>query len=149
MSRVQQLPSLFGRFTAILQEHAHLGKTLRVMRLMCAALEEGQTSLPLELTPKRLLGELRSDMAAHFGAEESADYFGTVLEEAPALAQQIAALKWEHMTMLRAVDVLYGVAQDRTRWAELPRPTRELVGQFERHERAESALLRQLFSPRG
>lgn len=139
------LPSLFGRFTAIFQEHDHLAKTLRRLRIMCAALEDGQLSLPPELAPDVLLVDLRMDLAEHFGAEESPQYFGTVMDEAPHLASQVAGLKWEHMTMLRAADVLCGVAKDPTRWTLLAGPTRELVGQLERHERSESVLLRKLF----
>lgn len=147
MSQPQPLPSLFGRFTAILQDHDHLAKTLRLLRLMCNALEEGQTALPLNLDPKRLLGELHRDLAEHFAAEESPEYFGTVVEEAPSLVAQVAGLKWEHLTMLRAVEVLREIAELRNRWSELPLPTHELVGQLQRHEQAESTLLRQLFAP--
>jgi hypothetical protein len=70
-----------------------------------------------------------------------------VVDEAPALAPQIAGLEWEHMTMLRAADVLSRLAEDRARWPELVVRTRELVAQLERHERAESRLLGQFFSP--
>jgi hypothetical protein len=147
MTVASPLPSLFGRFTAILQQHDHLGKTLRRLRSMCAALENGQVGLPAELAPRVLLVALRVDLGEHFGAEESAEYFGAVVDEAPALAPQIAGLEWEHMTMLRAADVLSRLAEDRARWPELVVRTRELVAQLERHERAESRLLGQFFSP--
>lgn len=39
MSLPQSMPSLFGRFTAILKDHDHLGKTLRDLKAACAALE--------------------------------------------------------------------------------------------------------------
>lgn len=141
----QRLPSLFGRFTAILQDHDHLAKTLRRLRAMCAALEDGQSQLPPELAPEVLLGQLQVGLAAHFGAEESGDYFGVVVEEEPGLSTQIAGLKWEHMTMLHATEVLCELAKDRGRWLYLPTPTRELVAELERHEQAESKLLRNLF----
>lgn len=144
----QPLPSLFGRFTAIFQDHDHLAKTLRRLRTMCAALEDGQAQLPAELAPEALLGQLQASLAAHFGAEESADYFGVVMEEEPHLAPQIAGLRWEHMTMLHAVEVLCQLAKDRERWLHLPAPTRELVAELERHEQAESRLLRNLFFPK-
>ncbi len=145
MTSPMPLPSLFGRFTAVFQDHAHLGKTLRRVRLMCAALEEGQTELPEDLGPSVLIVHLRADLADHFAAEESPDYFGTVIEEAPALATQVAGLKSEHLTMLRAADVLSQLTGDRSRWPHLPGPTRELIGQLERHEQSESTLLRDLF----
>jgi hypothetical protein len=142
----QPLPSLFGRFTAIFQEHHHLAKTLRRLRSMCAALEDGQAQLPADLSPEALLGQLQADLTEHFLAEESADYFGVVVEEEPSLAPQIAGLKWEHLTMLHAVSVLCELAKDRERWLHLPAPTRELVAELTRHELAESRLLRSLFS---
>jgi Hemerythrin HHE cation binding domain len=142
----QPLPSLFGRFTAIYQDHDQLAKTLRRLRTMCAALEDGQAHLPADLLPTALLGQLRADLTAHFQVEESGAYFGVVVEEEPRLAPQIAGLKWEHLTMLHAVDVLCELAKDRERWLHLPAPTRELVAELTRHELAESRLLRALFS---
>lgn len=139
------MPSLFGRFTAIFQDHEQLAKTLRRLRLMCGALDNGQQPPP-ELSPDVLILDLRVHLGVHFSAEEADEYFGTVLEEAPALAPEIAGLKGEHLTMLRAADVLCSVARDRSRWRDLVGPTRELIGQLERHERSESKLLRTLFS---
>jgi hypothetical protein len=79
------------------------------------------------------------------GAPESGDYFGVVVEEEPSLSTQIVGLKWEHMIMLHAADVLCELAKDRGRWLYLSAPTRELVAELERHEQAESKLLRNLF----
>jgi hypothetical protein len=141
----QTLPSLFGRFTAVLQDHEDLAKTLRRLRAMCAALDDGRASFEPELAPDELLGQLQVALEAHFAAEESADYFGVVEDEEPSLAIPIAGLKAEHMTMLSAAKVLRELSRDRGRWPHISSPTRELVGQLERHERAESKLLRKLF----
>lgn len=141
----QPLPSLFGRATIIFH-HDQLAKTLRRLRTMCAALDDGQAHLPAELSPQALLGQLQGELAAHFQAEESGDYFGVVVEEEPSLAPQVAGLKWEHMTMLHAAEVLCQLAKDRDRWLYLPIPTRQLVAELVRHELAESRLLRNLFS---
>ncbi len=146
MSPLNPLPSLFGRFTSILQGHHHLGKTIGRLRVMCAALEDGQSRFAPEIVPGALIRELRADLGEHFAAEESDAYFGTVLEEAPALASEIAGLKWDHLDLLRAADVLCGFAGDQSRWSQLPGPTRELMGHLDRHEISESALLRNLFS---
>jgi hemerythrin len=142
------LPSLFGRFSAILKDHDHLGTTLKRLRMMCATLEAGAPELPSELRPGPLLDELYADLRAHFASEESKEYFGTVIDEDPSLAPQITALEWEHQTMLATVERLVIMANDRRRWSTLPPPTRELVVDLERHERAESSLLRELFFPR-
>jgi hypothetical protein len=113
---------------------------------MCGAIDNGRQPLPAELSPDVLILDLRVHLGVHFAAEEADEYFGTVIDEAPSLAPEIAGLKWEHLTMLKAADVLCGVARDRTRWSDLPGPTRELIAQLERHERNESRLLRGLFS---
>lgn len=47
--------------------------------------------------------------------------------------------------MLGAVDVLVELAADPGRWADLPRATRLLIRQLERHEGSESKLLRSFF----
>lgn len=141
------LPSLFGRFTTILKDHDHLGHTLGHLKQMCAALEAGAPELPTELAPQVLLDDLGTDLRAHFAAEESADYFGAVLDEAPSLGSQIAELEREHQSMLASIERLLPLAQVRERWAALLLPTRELIATLERHERSESVLLRQLFFP--
>ena len=148
MTAPNPLPSLFGRFTAIFQDHEHLAKTLRRLREMCSALDAGQALLPPDLAPDVLIADLRRDLVAHFASEDSAEYFGVVIEEQPSLIPQIDGLKWEHTTMLHAVDGLAQLAKDHGRWLHLPAPTRELVAGLERHERSESSLLRSLFFPK-
>jgi hypothetical protein len=148
MSSSHELPSLFGRFTAILKDHDHLGTTMRHLRAMCAALDAALEALPPELAPEPLCAKLRADLAAHFGAEESLDYFGVVVAEAPSLAARIGSLKQEHATMLYAADVLCELAQQRGEWGLLVEAARKLVGELERHERSESALLSTLFFPK-
>jgi len=61
------------------------------------------------------------------------------------LTADIAGLKNEHVAMLHAIDMLSQLSNDHARWFHLPAPTRELVAELERHERAESTLLRNLF----
>jgi hypothetical protein len=145
MNAARSLPSLFGRFTAILKDHEHIGVTRRQLLKMCEALERNPLALPEELSPPTLIGEFRADLLEHFSAEESADYFGTVVEEDPTLAAQIDALKWEHQLMLRALDVLSELVNDRARWEGITPRMRELLAQLERHERRENTLLRDLF----
>ena len=145
MSLPQSMPSLFGRFTAIWKDHEHLGTTLRELKALCGALEDGQ-GVPQPLEPARLFLALEVDLKQHFTAEESDEYFGTVLAEDSGLELEIDALKSEHATMLSAVDMLLQLAADPERWAHLPGPTRLLITQLERHEGSESKLLRSFFS---
>src|SRR5689334_5134036 len=113
MSSATPLPTLFGRFTAILKDHEHLGSTLRQLQKMCVLLQTSAPELPTDLSPPRSFRELLADLRDHFAAEESADYFGTVAEESPALTSRIAALKWEHLSLLATVEKLLVSAEDR------------------------------------
>jgi hypothetical protein len=140
------LPHLFGRFTAVIHGHADLVRTLQQLRAMCVALENGrEIAADDALIPSDLVLRFRRELAEHFAVEEAEAYFGVVIDENPALEPQIEALKADHLTMLDAADVLCLLALDASRWASLSRPTRELTTRLERHERAESALLRELF----
>lgn len=145
MKTAAPLPSLFGRFTAILKQHDHLGDTFGRLRAMCTELEAGQVSAGTSPSPVALLSELRADMAGHFAAEEGRDYFGTVGDEAPQLAPQIADLKLEHGAMLAMVDALLLLAADARQLRNVPAPARALITTLERHERSEAVLLRELF----
>lgn len=146
MTQPGTLPSLFGRFTAVLREHDHMGATLRELRRMCTALDrrDGEAE---RFAPQQLFGRLRDELTKHFSAEEAEAYFGTVVEEAPVLGPQVHALKDEHAILLKAIDVLCELAVDAS---DSPRMT-DLAWRFfarlEEHERAESALLRGLFHP--
>jgi hypothetical protein len=131
---------LFGRFTAILRDHEHLGTSLKELRAMCSALE-AQRSWP---EAPRLLEDLHADLSGHFAAEEADSYFGTILEESPPLAPRIGQLKQEHERMLAALVAMGVLADDAMRAAELARATRLLIGELERHERAESLLIAEL-----
>lgn len=147
MSERARLPDLFGRFTIVMRGHADVGRTLQQLRAMCGALESGQGLLPESLTPLRLITKLRDELSEHFGLEEAPGYFGIVVEEEPTLESAIEALCAEHRVMLRALEELLALAPDRATWARLPGPILELVRQLELHERAEAALLRELFRP--
>jgi iron-sulfur cluster repair protein YtfE (RIC family) len=146
MTQPANLPFLFGRFTTILQDHEHLATTLKRLRAMCVALDAPNPSLA-SLEPPRLLQDLQTHLSEHFAAEEADAYFGTIAEEAPALAAGIAQLKAEHAAMLAALSTLCRLASDAVPARELSLATRQLITDLERHERAESSLLRSLFVP--
>jgi hypothetical protein len=145
MAATSNLPHLFGRFTAVMLGHKDIGRTLGQVRRMCATLAEPLH--PSELQPERLIVQLRVELAEHFSVEEAPDYFGTVVDEAPWLAEEIAGLKAEHAAILSELEVLAEVARDTARWSALPQPILELIALLERHERSESGLLREMFLP--
>lgn len=144
MTEPALLPSLFGRFTAILRDHEHLGTTLKSLRAMCTALE-ARDAVP---ESARVLAELHADLSGHFAAEEAESYFGTIAQESPSLAPRIDQLKDEHVNMLNALVGLASLAVDPMRTLELSVATRQLIAELERHERAESLLLGELLAPR-
>jgi hypothetical protein len=111
---------------------------------MCSALE-AQQAVP---ESSALLEDLRADLSRHFAAEEDESYFGTIVQESPSLAPSIGQLKHEHVDMLSQLLALCALAADPTRAAELSFATRQLIAALERHERAESSLLRDLLAPR-
>jgi hypothetical protein len=124
------LPAFSGPASEFVAAGAHdrLAKTVRRLRAMCAALEDGERNFLPEVLPNKVIGELRANLGEHFDAEESDAYFGTVLAEEPLLTAEIAGLKSEHEALLRASDMLCGFAKDRNHWPQLPGPTHELMG---------------------
>lgn len=141
-----ELPSLFGRFTAMQRDHEHLDGLVRRLSAMCDALHERPAAdPPPDLDPTRLIPEWGIELSRHFSAEEGIRYFGTLVEERPALAVAIGDLRADHTAMLEAVERLLVLARDRSRREELVSGTRELLDKFRVHERAESRLLREFF----
>lgn len=145
MSSTASLPTLFGRFTAIVGKHQRLGVTLRRTRDMCTALDSEDPDAIEGIKPVQLLADLHADLAQHFAAEEDDAYFGTVVEERPSLLSDVAELKTEHAVMLATVTVLCAIADDKSRWSNLCAPTKRLVEQLQAHEHRETLLLRELF----
>jgi hypothetical protein len=142
---IASLPTLFGRYTAIVGDHQRLGVTLRRVRDMCAALESNGPGALGEFEPVRLLADLHTDLVQHFAAEEDDGYFGTVVAERPCLSSGVADLKTEHAVMLASVAGLRAIAEDKTRWSELAAPTRRLAEQLQAHEHSETVLLQEMF----
>jgi hypothetical protein len=145
IGRMSLFPNLIGRVSGILSNHEHLKRTLVRLDLVCAALEQGESIPPKELGPADLLASLQRYLVEHFAAEESREYFGAVLTEAPRLSRAIAALTAEHLTILRTLEMVYEMALEPTRWHYLPSPLRRLLKDIERHEATETKVLHELF----
>lgn len=144
MADQPSLPPLFGRLTAVLSEHEHLGVILRRLGQMCTTLD-AQRELEAELSPAPLFRELRSDLERHFASEESDAHFGVIVQERPALDPNVDALKVEHRLMLSWIAQLLTLAEDQRQWPRLPVPTRRLIEKLREHERAETLLLQDFF----
>jgi hypothetical protein len=145
-----ELPSLFGRFTALHRDHHHLDGLVKKLSTMCDALSERpDVAPPPELDPAQLIPEWGIDLSRHFAAEEGMRYFGTLVAERPALASAIGDLRADHTAMLEAIERLLQLAPDRERRDELVLGTRDLLDRFRAHERAENQLLREFFDAYG
>ena len=146
----EELPSLFGRFTALHRDHQHLDGLVKRLVAMCDALSERpDVAPPPELDPEKLIPEWGIDLSRHFAAEEGMRYFGTLVAEQPALSAAIGDLRADHTAMLEAIERLLQLAADEERRDELVLRTRNLLDRFRKHERAETLLLREFFDVYG
>lgn len=145
MSTRAATPSLFGRFTAIQEQHSQLSSLNTELHAMCAALEAEPPVLSAELSPRRLIAEWSRELSRHFETEEGLSYFGTLAAERPDLSFRIGDLRADHTAMLEAIEALSALAGEERRHRELALRTRELLRRFQVHEAAESALLQEFF----
>jgi hypothetical protein len=150
MVNSSELPSLFGRFTALHRDHQHLDGLVKKLSAMCDALSERpDVAPPPELDPAQLIPAWGIDLSRHFAAEEGMRYYGTLVAERPALSSAIGDLRADHTTMLEAIERLLLLAPDAGRRDQLVLGTRELLDRFRTHERAENQLLREFFDAYG
>jgi len=143
MPAATPLPTPFGRFTAVVSEHQHLGVALRRLDEMCRAVEAGQLDLAPELQPVPLIGELQSELSQHFAGEEGDTHFGAIASECPSLLRRIADLKAQHVVMLEELTSLAENARDKAKLTALPAPARRLIEELRTHEHAETMLLQE------
>jgi hypothetical protein len=147
MTATHPLPTVFGRLTTVLSEHEHLKDTQEKLVALCAALGAGQSPLPSNLAPARLIAKLRAELSRHFANEETDAHFGAVVRERPELLPRVVELRADHTTMLDLIDGLELIAAEETRWNELIAAIPVFLGQLRMHEQAESALVQEFFSP--
>jgi hemerythrin HHE cation binding domain-containing protein len=131
----------FGAVPALPAEPQRLDTTLRRVGELCQALDAGRG----DVEPVALFSQLRVDLELHFALEEANSYFGVVLRERPSLSQPISRLRHEHAALLEKLEALRLIVGDPLRWAELSRPTAELVDAFRKHEHEEAELMQEFF----
>jgi iron-sulfur cluster repair protein YtfE (RIC family) len=141
VAEAPQHPSLFGRFTAVMQGHAQLGHTLRDLREMSQVLAQGRANLPAELGPVALLAALRSELEEHFAMEEAEGYFGTIALERTDLSGAVASLIAEHAKLLEKLGRLEVHARDAAAHPQLATLTLALLEDLAKHERSESSVM--------
>lgn len=132
---------MFGRYTAILSEHQHLGQALRELDEMCVMLDAHDRGPPLEQEPVRLMAAFLEELSQHFAAEEADDYFGTMAREQPNLASAIAHLEAEHRAMLETLHGLVKAVADERNWPAVARAVRRVMVQLRAHEHRETQVM--------
>jgi hypothetical protein len=135
------LPSLFGRFTALLAGHETRSLILRRLEELCDALEDGQKQLAWRIRPPTLVLDLQESLLTHFAVEEANTYFGAIVAERPELCERVAVLSAEHAVMSAMIAHLRELAPYPERWPEMAVPSRVLLGLLHAHEQAEARLL--------
>ncbi|MFZ5896337.1 MAG: hemerythrin domain-containing protein [Myxococcota bacterium] len=146
MSVLPALPSGFGRFTTIFQDHRELAGTQVKLRHMCAVLL-GDTWEDAPADPTQLLREFYADLTAHFEREETDEYFGVVASERPGLIPRLAELRAEHTELLETVSDLARQAQGALDRYDLARETLMVLARLRAHEQTETQLLNEFFEP--
>jgi hypothetical protein len=133
-------PSLFGRATAVLGEHAALLQTVRELRELCGGLRDAEGRPAVVVS--RLLDDFSEQLLAHFAAEEAGGYFGAVVTECPHLSTRVERLRGEHGEMARAIGPVRALAGDAAGHRELAGLLSDLLGVLEEHEQGESLVMR-------
>jgi hypothetical protein len=132
------IPTLFGRATAVLGEHAELHGGVGELRKLCDALRAGQSAT--ELGALSSLRHFLRRLRRHFAREESDGYFGTMLEAMPAMNIDVGWLQAEHAEMTATLLTLIEMCELGST-KSLAIGLEALIAQFEGHERRETELM--------
>jgi hemerythrin len=137
------IPTLFGRATAVLGEHANLHRILDRLRDLRTKVGDGRA----EPRPDRrqLMQEFREQLCAHFAAEEDDGYFGMLVSASPALSTEVARLRREHEEFLLLVQRLVMLAESDGDREEFAVALSGFLDRFNAHEHAENLLLQEFF----
>jgi len=135
------IPSLFGRATTVLGEHARLRETLALLTVDSSPPDARAADARFHELVERCTDEL----IEHFAAEEAEGYFGTLLSDCPRLSSTIMRLELEHEEMRREILDIRGLTRVPGKAQESDRRIRALVARVQAHERAENLLLQEFF----
>lgn len=136
-------PLLFGRVTALATDHESLALGLSALDELCSNVDAGLE--PQKPAVIEFLTAWQTELARHFEAEESDDYFGVIRTERRSLRVAIDSIEREHAQLL-AMSERMVVLFDTARWSEFVRLTRQLTARLRAHERLESTLMRRFLT---
>lgn len=135
------IPTLFGRATTVLGQHATLHVLLDRLRDACGSVADGCSEPGVDR--RRLIEELHEKLRIHFAAEEDEGYFGMVVSASPALSGQVTRLREEHEEFLSVVQRLLALAEAAPDREAFTDTLRGFLERFNAHERAENQLLQE------
>ena len=141
------IPTLFGRATAVLGDHARLHVLLDQLRKI-ANPEEGP-ALELELELFALVCEFEKKLSEHFAAEEDDGYFGTLTATVPALAGEVDRLCNEHDEFALMVQALVQLSRSAEDIGPFRLALKDFLERFRAHELAETRVLQTFFQRSG
>jgi hemerythrin len=135
---MKDVPSLFGRVTSVLSDHARLRETVKDLRAACETAVADGSGQELRVLTVSFSMQLRD----HFSAEEAEGNFGAIQQARPDLREAIARRVAEHLQMRGILDAL-DVSVRRMDVADLATVVVALLRMLERHEHEESGLVRE------
>lgn len=145
MTTHPSLPDLFGRATLVLGGNDDLRHDAESLRRLCLDLR-AENPLPLG-TIRRQVDSFLDRLIAHFEAEESPDYFGTLEAESFSFELAIARLVTEHREMMERIARLREFDSPSRKSIEFSLQLEALLDLLASHERSESAMIRQFLAP--
>lgn len=141
----EPLPTGFGRFTAIQDDHRALGVVLGKLRRACAGLQEKDNGPAFRKDALDLLTALVPELKHHFAREEHEEYFGVVVAERPALITRVAELRAEHTAFLEVVGALAVAIERGDDGFGVAKAILAFIADLNSHERRETQLLGEFF----
>jgi len=135
------IPTLFGRATTVLDQHATLHVLLDRLRDACAGVADGSSEGGADR--RRLIEEFGERLSVHFVAEEDEGYFGMMASVSPALHAEVTRLRKEHAEFLSLVQRLLALVEAAPDREEFTETLRAFLERFNAHERAENRLMQE------
>ena len=143
MTTSSALPTLFGRATAVLGEHATLREIVDQLENVCRSSGDGGAQPAAHHA--QLIEQFRNLLFKHFAAEEDPGYFGTLVKAMPALGGEISRLCMEHQVFRLEVQRLIELSGAANKRDEFGVRLASLLDRFREHERSENLLIQEYF----
>lgn len=132
-------PTVFRRITAVQHDHKALLEMVGQLRELQGVLKELRDGAPAQRL--HLIQDFALELYAHFSAEESEAYFGTLVFECPSLGPRIEALRSDHVRICRALADVPLRAAAGIAGRELSTLLGAALDLLQAHERRENALM--------